>query len=158
VKPGEDLEVLVERIMGLLTQGESATSVERDVQVEGPDGSRQVDVLVHSRVGPLAIDTVIECKDYAGKVNVMAVDALHSKMQDLQANKAVLVARKGFSKTAAQKAARLGISLFRADMLDNVPGAVHQVPVHIRQLRQAGFKFWVKTGTSTRGLSCGSMT
>jgi hypothetical protein len=70
--------------------------------------------LIRTQVSSLSILTIVECKDVNKNLDVQYVDALHSKMQDVNANKAVLVARKGFSKTAIQKAKRVGITLCTA--------------------------------------------
>ena len=58
--------------------------------------------------------TIIECKDHVSKIPVKLIDELHSKMQDVNANKAVLVSRMGFTDGAKKKAKRLGISLCTA--------------------------------------------
>ena len=79
--------------------------------MDSPDGPRQIDVLLTGRVGPYPSKTIIECKDYNKIVDVTAVDNLCEKRDDVGANKAVLVARKGFSKTARQKAKRKNIAL-----------------------------------------------
>lgn len=86
-------------------------SVHRNVKIAGPDGDRQIDILLEGKIGDLNIRTIIECKDYRGKVTVQKVDELHSKMVDVKAHKAVLVSYKGFSSTAIKKAHRLGIEL-----------------------------------------------
>ena len=102
----EDLAAMIYE--SLSSQGYSP---KRNVRIEGPDGERQIDVLIEGKVGPIDVRTIIECKDYASKVNVTKVDELHSKMQDVKAHVGILVSRKGFTKGAIQKAKRLGIKL-----------------------------------------------
>lgn len=111
---GKEFEDLTATIFEALSKDNNYESVERDVLLEGPDGKRQIDVLLRGKMGPFDCMTIIECKDYNKNVNVTAIDALHSKMQDVKAQKAVFVARKGFSSTAKSKAKRLGISLCTA--------------------------------------------
>ena len=139
MRPGEDLETLTETIFQVLTSGTPGlTTVRRNVQLPGPDGPRQIDVLVRATVGPFELTTVIECKDTCRKVPVTVVDELHSKIQDVGANKGAVVTRNGFSRTARLKADRLGVDLFLADQLSNVQQSVIEVPVHVRELRQVG--------------------
>ena len=62
-------------------------------------------------------------------------------MQDVNASKGVLVSRKGFSRTAIQKARRLGISLLRADQLDVLRDLQSDVPIFVRRLEPNKFSF-----------------
>jgi hypothetical protein len=114
MKNGTKFEELTAEIFDHLRKDQRFETVDHDVFLEGKDGPRQIDVLLKGNVGPIDILTIVECKDYNKNVNVTAIDALHSKMQDVNAHKAVLVARKGFTKTAIRKAKRLGISLCTA--------------------------------------------
>jgi len=114
MKNGTKFEELTAEIFEHLRKDQRFETVEHNVFLEGKDGTRQIDVLLKGKVGPIDILTIVECKDYNKYVNVTAIDALHSKMQDVNAHKAVLVARKGFTKTAMKKAKRLGISLCTA--------------------------------------------
>ena len=112
---GEKFEQLTTEIFEFLTRKNEYESVLKNVKLLGPDGNREIDVLITGKVGPFVVKTIVECKDYKRKVNVMVVDALHSKMVDVNANKAVLVTRNGFSRGAISKAKRLGISLCTAN-------------------------------------------
>ena len=114
MKDSINIEKLTAEIFSFLRNNPHYETVEHNVQLEGKDGPRRIDVLVRGKVGPIDILTIIECKDYNKNVNVTRVDELHSKMQDVNAHKAVLVARKGFSKHAIRKAKRLGITLCTA--------------------------------------------
>jgi len=111
---GKEFESLSYKIFTLLSKDDRYSKVELDVQLDSPDGKRQFDVVINSKISGLNILTVIECRDYAKNLSVSNVDGFYSKMQDVNANKGILVARKGFSKTAKQKADRLGITLCTA--------------------------------------------
>jgi Restriction endonuclease len=108
---GKPFEILTKEIFEALVENPAYTKVKHNVKLDGKDGPRQIDVLIQAQVSSLPILTIIECKDESRNLNVQYIDALHSKMQDVNASKAVLVARKGFSKKALQKAKRLGITL-----------------------------------------------
>jgi Restriction endonuclease len=138
VSSGKELEDLTAEIFTALTSDPAESgqvSVEKNVMLDGADGPRQIDVVMRSKAGPIELLTIIECKDYSRTVTVTVVDALHSVQRDVNASKAVLVARGAFSKTAMRKAKRLGISLFRANQLGNVREAVFEVPIYVREVR-----------------------
>lgn len=114
MKQGTEFELLTTDLFSQLSKDREFESVQHDVMLDGLDGKRQIDVLLTGKVGPFEVKTIIECKDYSKNLNIMEIDALHSKMLDVKAQKAVLVARKGFSRKAVIKAKRLGISLCTA--------------------------------------------
>lgn len=114
MKKGTEFEILTTELFTRLSKDSEFESVEHDVMLDGKDGKRQIDVLLSGKVGPFDVRTIIECKDFSKNVNITEIDALHSKMLDVNAHKAVLVARKGFSQKAVIKAKRLGISLCTA--------------------------------------------
>jgi hypothetical protein len=136
----KEFESLTEQVFKIMTAGNPGLSVERDVQLPGPEGPRQIDVLLRASVGPIELTTIVECKDHARPVGHEEVGALHSVMQDVLASKGVLVARNGFTASATQKAKRLGIQLMVADRLSNLRETAFDVPVHIHELRQVGLK------------------
>ena len=92
VKKGKIFESLVYQIFDAISKTTGYDSVEMDVALEGPDGPRQIDVLIRSKIAGMSILTVIECKDHSRRLDVTFVDALASKMNDVKANKGVLVA------------------------------------------------------------------
>ncbi|MBU0712996.1 restriction endonuclease [bacterium] len=111
MKQGIKFEHLATEVFIMLCKDKEYEKVEHNVILDGPDGPRQIDVLICGKVGPFEAKTIIECKDYNRNVNVTALDALYSKLLDVSAQKAVMVARKGFTNGAKKKARRLGISL-----------------------------------------------
>lgn len=151
-KDGKAFELLTKEIYENLSSNNAYTSVEHNVKLLGKDGERQIDVLLRAEVAGLSILTIIECKDEKKNLDVTYIDALHSKMQDVNANKAVLVARKGFSKTAMQKAERLGITLCTAiegksalwDVGFHVPIVVKEV---LPQVFLPSFRAFLNAGT-----------
>lgn len=111
MKEGTKFEHLATEVFTVLSQNKEYEKVEHNVLLDGPDGPRQIDVLLSGTVGPFEVKTIVECKDYNKNIDVTVIDALFSKLQDVNAQKAVLVARKGFTGGARKKAKRLGISL-----------------------------------------------
>jgi hypothetical protein len=83
--------------------------------VTGPDGARELDVLVTGTVDGKTRTMLIECKDFnpdsTGAVGIGYVDALESKRRDLDVHAAVLCSNAGFTKDAIRKASRVNIGL-----------------------------------------------
>ncbi|MDT4826869.1 hypothetical protein FQZ97_601910 [compost metagenome] len=130
---GKEYEAMVFWAYNALCRDERLTSVESDIKIDGPDGERQVDVLVKHTHAGIEYMTILECRDYAGKLSVTHVDAFASKLSDLNASKGILVSRKGFSKTAIQKAARLGIGLCVVDSADTaLRNMAVEIPVIVK--------------------------
>jgi hypothetical protein len=81
---------------------------------EGPDGQREIDVIVEGAVGGVARKVQIECRDYNNEgrpIGIGAIDALESKHRDLGMDVSFLCSNAGFSKDAIRKAQRVGICL-----------------------------------------------
>jgi hypothetical protein len=152
---GKEFETLSHKVFTLLSSREDYTKVELDVQLDSPDGKRQFDVIIRSKVGSLDILTVIECRDYNKNLSVVHVDGLHSKMVDVNADKAVLVAKKGFSKTAKQKAKRLGITLCTIhDFKRSLASIGLEVPLTFIKIDEINFNnffdIYLKAGTELK--------
>ena len=88
--------------------------VEHNVTLDGKDGPRQIDVLLTTTTVGMQLKTVIECKDYTRKVSIGVVESFVTKLEDVNANKGIMVARKGFSSKAFSLAKRKGITLCTA--------------------------------------------
>jgi hypothetical protein len=135
MKRGEKFEHLAAEVFSLISSHSDHETIEHDVMLDGFDGPRQIDVLISGKVGPFEAKTIVECKDYKKNVNVIAVDALHSKLLDVKAQKAVLVARKGFTNGAKKKAQRLGISLCTLHSMEHEKWKFElEIPILIEEL------------------------
>jgi Restriction endonuclease len=73
---------------------------------------RQIDVLVQDRVAQFEISIVIDCKDYKVPVDVKGVEEFYGLLDDVGAQKGVLVCPKGFTQTAKTRAEGLQIDLY----------------------------------------------
>jgi hypothetical protein len=113
---GKDFERLTLSIYRKLVFDQKHETVEHDVFLDGPEGPRQIDVLVTHKKGDLNLLTVIECKDYKEKVTIVTIDGFHSKLLDVKATNGIIVSRSGFTKNTFLKAKRLGITLCTAHM------------------------------------------
>jgi len=66
---------------------------------------RQIDVIVRQHDDDENVNIcVIECKHYAKKINVKIIDSFIGCLEDVGANKGILVSEKGFTKAAINRA------------------------------------------------------
>ena len=70
---GKDFELLTFELYSGFTAKDPSISVEHDVQLAGPDGPRQIDILIRSNIAGHELLTIIECRDYKRALNVTAV-------------------------------------------------------------------------------------
>lgn len=94
---------------------DASANISQGNWVEGPDGSREMDVLVEGTVNGTPRRLMVECKDFnpksTGPVGIEYVDALDSKRRDLAVDSAVICSNAGFTTGAINKAKRVGIGL-----------------------------------------------
>ncbi|MFZ2283977.1 MAG: restriction endonuclease [Lutibacter sp.] len=138
---GIKFEKLVESIYKNLHKNTQNSKIEHNKKLMGADGLRQIDILITSEIVDIKILTIIECKDYYSKISVGTIDAFHSKLLDINANKGILISRNGFSKTSISKAKRLGITLCTANEALNDNWRVEiDAPVIIEEIKPNGFQ------------------
>jgi restriction endonuclease len=86
--------------------------VEVGLWIPGPDGRRDLDVVVRPLAGGPPV--VIECKDWTRPIGIGLIDALESKRRDIGASVAMICSNSGFTDDALRKAARVGIPALAA--------------------------------------------
>ncbi len=111
-KLGRAFERVVKDVFSAMDQ----KSVVRHGQwVTGPDGRRELDVLVEGTVEGIPRRVLVECKDFnsrtTGPVGIGFIDALESKRRDLAADVSFICSNAGFTADAVRKAKRVGIGL-----------------------------------------------
>jgi hypothetical protein len=132
-------EKLTEDIFNKLSSNSEFERIDRNVKLNGKDGPRQIDILIRTEVCKIQILTIIECKDHNRKISVGAIDAFHSKLQDVNANKGIFITRLGYSSTAIKKAERLGITLCTAhEVLNEKWNIDFDLPVLIEEHKPLG--------------------
>lgn len=75
--------------------------------------SRQVDITVTQKLGQYNILIVIDCKDLAVPVDVKHLEEFIGLVQDIGANKGVIVSAKGFTRAAKTRGSQAGLNLYR---------------------------------------------
>lgn len=80
----------------------------------GPDGHRNLDVIIEGTVDGITRKIHIECKDYnpdSRPIGINFIDALESKHRDLNVDLSLLCSNAGFTTDAIRKSKRKGIGL-----------------------------------------------
>ena len=110
-KAGRDLEELVETLESLL----AGTGVElrspEFIQGKNSKTLREIDVTLRSRIGSTPVLVMMECRKRGRIQDVQWIDEIAGKKDDVGADKAVAVARKGFTAAARNAAEFRGIEL-----------------------------------------------
>ncbi|WP_437964220.1 restriction endonuclease [Sorangium sp. So ce260] len=106
-KTGRPFERLVAAVQRKLAPG---ARVESPFRLSGRSGSNvTLDAAVHAKVGSAELLVAIEAKDYRDKVGVEKVRAFAYLLQDIGANKGIIVAPFGFTRDALLTAESAGI-------------------------------------------------
>jgi len=110
-KPAVELEKLVQRIQQQLApQADVVHNVYLAGRLTGTN--RQIDVLVREKIGQYDILIVIDCKNHRQPIDVKGVEEFSGLLDDVGAQKGVLVCPSGFTKTAKIRAEGLQIDLY----------------------------------------------
>lgn len=110
-KLGRQFELVVSDVV---REMDPSSIVRQGEWVEGPDGSRELDVIIEGAVDGVFRRIQIECRDYnpdSRRIGIAHIDALDSKHRDLEMDVSLLCSNAGFSADAKRKAKRLGIGL-----------------------------------------------
>lgn len=104
--------------------------VHRDVRIKGRSGTRhQIDVFAEFRKAGLDFRVIIECKYLNKKVGLNIIREIDGLIDDVRAEKAVVVSRKGFTRGALRFASDKNIGLVSAnDILGDVD--FHLLPLN----------------------------
>lgn len=107
----EELEKLVLRIQQQLAP---KAEVLHNVRIKGRHSGtlRQIDVLVTERIGQYTINIIIDCKDYKRPIDVKGVEEFNGLLDDVGAQKGVLVCPCGFTEAAKKRASKYQIDLY----------------------------------------------
>ncbi len=139
-KESRDLEILVAKIQKQLAPD---SEVLHDIKLDGRQSKRkrQIDVLVRQRIGQYEIQIVIDCKDYARPVDVKGVEEFHGLLDDVGAQKGVLVCPNGFSDAAKTRAEGWQIDLYSPVDTDPHKWQVEPTIPALCDFRTAGMAF-----------------
>lgn len=105
----EDLVAKVQRSIAF-TPG---TTVHQNERVMGRNSKRlrQLDITIRARVGQFDLLCVIDCKDHKRPIDLPALGSFLDLLQDVGAQKGAMVAAKGFTGAAIERARAAGVDL-----------------------------------------------
>ena len=142
----KDLELLVAKIQKELAP---TADILHNQYLPGRKSGRkrQIDVLVKDKIGQYEIQIVIDCKDYKKPANVKSVEEFSGLLNDVGAQKGVLVCPAGFSKAAKTRAEGLQIALYSPVDTDPHKWTVNPAIPVLCEFRDAGMSFGLSTST-----------
>ena len=107
----KDLEILVAKIQKQLSPGATVT---HNAKIMGrkTEVLRQIDVLVEQNIGQYKMSVVIDSKDYKVPVDVKGIEEFHGLVDDVGAQKGVMVCPAGFTPAAKKRAIDWQIELY----------------------------------------------
>jgi Restriction endonuclease len=121
--------------------------------VIGPDGRRELDVLVEQTISGRALRGIVECKDFnpakTGPVGVGYVDALESKRRDVGADFSMICSNAGFTADAIRKARRVGIGLIGAARKGDARiqfGVIEEIYIRHIRIKHLRLRLWPSLG------------
>ena len=88
-----------------------ALKSEVDARVEGARGVHKIDVLVSGKIHGLSIRWVIECKDWSVSIPKEKVIALQGIVQDIGADRGILLSEVGFQSGAIRSSRNTNVTL-----------------------------------------------
>jgi len=155
-KVGKPFELVVSDVV---SEMDPDAVVRQGVWTEGPDGRRDLDVVVEGTVDGVPRRVQIECRDYKlsrRRIGIGQIDALESKHRDLKMDVSLLCSNAGFSTAAIRKARRSGIGLIGV-LRQGDPRIRYRVvdEIYIRRINVAqnsgNFRFDWSMGVPTQG-------
>lgn len=143
-KSSVELELLVQKIQQQLAP---KAEVLHDVKMPGrhTGSNRQIDVLVREKIGQYDINIIIDCKDYKHPVDVKGVEEFAGLLDDVGAQKGVLVCPTGFTANAKKRAEGLQIDLYSPVDTDPHKWQANPTMPALCDFRLAGISFGVST-------------
>jgi len=108
--PWKDFEILVAQIQ---QQTAPNAKVDHNQKIKGKSGrTRQLDVVMRTKVGLHEVMVVLECKRHKRRVGIEKVEAFANKLKDVGAHQGAMVSPKGFDAGAIAAAKEHNIGLW----------------------------------------------
>lgn len=106
-------EELVKKIYDIFLS-EYDKNVKHDIKIKGKSGlEHQIDVFVEIFMPILTIKDIIDCKHWNSRVKKSDVKEIYTTRDEVNANRATIISRKGFQSGAIQFAKFNGINLYK---------------------------------------------
>lgn len=119
MKSGKEYELLIEQIYKELQS--DATIIQDDhLPAYNSGGTRQIDLTIRYKVANIDILIIVQVKDFKIKAKVGYVDEFLGVMNDVRADKGIMICSQGFSQKAINAAKTHRIQLYSAHTAKNV--------------------------------------
>jgi hypothetical protein len=106
----------IEKKIGV--DGSQITEISYLDEIEAPDGTCEVEVLVTlTLLQGMRIIVLVVCKQQNGPVRRDEIEMLESKLRDVRANKGIVISTSGFQSGAVEYARARGIATVAMDMM-----------------------------------------
>lgn len=108
----KQFEMLVANVQKELAEGSTVTHNDKIMGCKSKV-FRQIDVSIRGKVGQFDTLIVIDCKDHAHPIDVNEVEDFMGLIDDVGAQQGAMVAAKGYTEAATNRARDAGINLYR---------------------------------------------
>ena len=80
--------------------------IQKNVHLKGKYSkrSRQIDIIIEQTIGDQTVTSIIDCKYYNRKVDVKKVESFIGMVEDLEADRGILITNSGYTKAALDRA------------------------------------------------------
>ncbi|UFH32815.1 restriction endonuclease [Chryseobacterium sp. C-71] len=129
MKAGKEYELLIEQMYRSLEPNAEITHDDH-IYDERAKISRQIDVSIKYQFAGTDHLIIVQAKDYKIKADIKVVDQFQQVIEDVNANKGILICSKGFSSAALNKAKSYGIECLTVySALDKRWETILKIPV-----------------------------
>ncbi len=99
MKKGSEFEGLIEMLYKKL---DPESTIKRNDKILGHDSKidREIDVSIRRKIGLHEILMIVQAKDYQNKVDVNVIGEFRAVIEDVKANKGIIISAKGFTQAA----------------------------------------------------------
>lgn len=129
MKKGKEYEILIEQLYKKI---DSESIIKRNDLIYGhiSQTKREIDLSIKRQIGGHEILMIVQARDYKRKVDVNVIGEFNSVIQDVKANKGILISAKGFTKKALTLAQGFNIDTLTGVDLNNPKWSIDlEIPV-----------------------------
>ena len=108
-REGRDFKQLIEKLEKILLPEKAIIRSPDFIEDKITGQKREVDISIRMDIGSVPILILVECRDRKADQDTTWIEQIHTKTNDLNANKVIAVSSSGFSDNAVTKASHYGI-------------------------------------------------
>lgn len=108
-RKGREFELLIEKLEKIVLPAGAKISSPGYLKDRITGEQREVDILIEHRVGTSNIKIAIECRDRTSSQDTTWIEQIHTKLNDINIDKAIVVSSSQFTQPAIEKAKHYNI-------------------------------------------------